>query len=631
VQADPAEASKVIREELQGGATLLDLCLDTAGCLGLDGDAAQAAGWRGRQGVMVFSPGDLAQALTGVDPTTTFLSLHAGSAFLPVAAMLAAWLQQDGGDRSACRLAFNADPLGTLLTHGTLPGPLETALGQMADLAAWTMQRLPRATSVLASGFPYHHAGASSLQDLAFTIGTAVEYLRALVEAGLDRNAAARQIRFQVAVGCQFFQGVAKVRALRRMWARALEACGADPGLVASMSLTVETSRRVLTRRDPWGNLLRNTACCFAGAVGGADAIITLPMDAAIGASDAFTRRLARNTQLILREECQLHRVADPAGGSWFLEKLTDQMAEKAWAEFQAVEKNGGMLRAAVSGWIAQQIAAVERQREKDVATIKTPITGVSQHADLFEAPIERSLPTEEALAGIASSRLAGWRRGRKAEALQAALAQLEAALSGKPGSLTAAALQAARVGASLGEMVQVLTRTGQPLHVAPLLVHPYAAAFEELRDASDAFAGAHGGRRPRIFLANMGTPREFLARATYALNFFQAGGFEPVNNDGFADAGSAASAFASSGVPIVVICSTDARYEVEVAQLAPKLKAAGARTVILAGNPGANESRYRQAGVDRFIFVKCDVLTTLRELLTEQGVLSAAPPTTSS
>ncbi len=631
LQADPAEANKTIKEELHGGATLLDLKLDAAGCMGLDGDAPQASGWRGQQGVMIYSSGDLAETLASVDPATTFVSLHAGSAFLPAAAMLAAWLHKRGGDVSGIRCAFNADPLGTLMTQGTLPMSLETSMGQMADLAAWTDQNFPHSTAVLVSGFPYHHAGASSLQDLAYMIGTGVEYLRAMGEFGLDLAKAARQIRFQVAVGSPFFQAVAKLRALRCMWAKALEACGAAPELASSMSLVVETSRRVLTRRDPWVNLLRNTAACFAGAVGGADAIITLPADAAIGASDEMTRRIARDTQLILRDECHLHRVVDPAGGSWFLENLTDQMAAKAWAELQAVEKNGGMLRAAVSGWIAQQIAAVEKQREKDIATGKLPVTGVIQHADIFETEIGRPLPSEDSLAGIASSCLVGWRRGRKADAVKAALAQVTTALSGKPGRLTAVVIQAAQTGATLGEMMQELTGETQGLHVAPMLVHPYAAAFEQLHDASDAYAKQRSGQRPRVFLANMGTPREFLARSTYALNFFEAGGFEPVNNDGFAEADSAASAFAASHVPLVVICSTDARYGKEVEQLAPKLKAAGARTVILAGNPGANQARYRQAGVDRFIYVKCDVLTTLQELLAEQGVLSPASKTTLS
>ena len=154
------------------------------------------------------------------------------------------------------------------------------------------------------------------------------------------------------------------------------------------------------------------------------------------------------------------------------------------------------------------------------------------------------------------------------------------------------------------------------------MAIHPYAAAYEELRDASDQYT-AKTGARPQVFLANMGTPAECIARATYALNFFQAGGFGLVSNDGFKDPDAATAAFRQSRAKIAVICSTDKKYQTVVEATAPRLKAAGARTVILAGNPGANEAKYRTAGVDRFIFMKCDVLGTLQELLREEGVLS--------
>jgi methylmalonyl-CoA mutase len=622
---DPTVANKIIHEEVNGGATLLELKLDAVGCLGLDADAAAAAGWHGHQGVMISSGGDLAAALAGVDPAITFISMHAGAAFMPAAAMLGAWLPKT--DKDGRNIAFNADPLGTLMTQGMLPMPLAAALGQMADLVAWTAQHHPAASAVSVSGLPYHHAGASSLQDLAYMIGTGVEYLRAMVDAGVDRVTAVKQIRFHLAVGCQFFQAIAKLRALRCMWARAIQACGIAPSLASAMTLTVETSRRVLTQYDPWVNLLRNTACAFAGAVGGADAIVTLPMDDLLGASDALSRRLARNTQLILREECHLHRIADPAGGSWFLEKLTDQLAEKAWAELQAVEKNGGMLHAAASGWIAQQIAAVEKQRQKDVATVKIAVTGVSQHPDVFETGLNRPAYEPKELADLAITRLDAWRRQRSEEKAKTAQDALTTVAADGAASMAQAIGRAVQAGVTLGEVMKAIARDGQPIHATPLSVHPYAAAFEQLRAATDAHMQMSGGHRPQVFLANMGTPREFLARATYALNFFESGGFEPINTEGFADADSAAAAFAASRVPFVVICSTDSRYATEVEELAPKLKAAGARTVLLAGNAGANAEKYRQAGVDRFIFVKCDVLSTLRDLLVDAGVLPENSP----
>jgi methylmalonyl-CoA mutase len=183
-------------------------------------------------------------------------------------------------------------------------------------------------------------------------------------------------------------------------------------------------------------------------------------------------------------------------------------------------------------------------------------------------------------------------------------------------------AVEAAAGGASIGQLAHALGFHVQPAVIGPLTPHVFARPFEELRDASDAWQAAHG-RRPRVFLANMGSPSHHIARATYAKNFFEAGGFEVVGNDGFNDATAAAKAFASSGATIGVICSSDKLYPDVVPQVAPQFKEAGARSVVLAGNPGGNEAAYRSAGVDRFIFIKCDVLATLRELLREEGVLA--------
>jgi methylmalonyl-CoA mutase len=190
-------------------------------------------------------------------------------------------------------------------------------------------------------------------------------------------------------------------------------------------------------------------------------------------------------------------------------------------------------------------------------------------------------------------------------------------------GERTSIAVEAAEQGASLGQLARALGFYADPTTIAPLSPHPFARPFEALRDASDAWQATHG-KRPRVFLANMGPIAHHTARAIYAKNFFEAGGFEVIGNDGFRDADLAAQAFAASGASIAVICSSDKLYPEIVPQVAPMLRAAGARTVVLAGNPGANEAVWRAAGVNRFIFIKCDVLATLREMLCEEGVVAS-------
>ena len=622
---EPTVVNRIVHDELDHGVTSVELKLDGAASAGLDADDPQSAELCGRDGVMVYSLGDLDQALKGVLMDVVAVSQEAGAAFLPAAALLAALWEERGVERSKALGAFNADPLGTLMRDGALPQPLDVALLHMADLAAWTSSRLPNVSSVRVSTAVYHHAGSDSIQDLAFAVGTAVEYLRVLTAAGLELNAAVRQIAFHETVGCKFFQSIAKLRALRKLWARATEACGADVKTASGMRVVVETSRRVISHRAPWVNLLRNTAASFAGAVGGADAIITLPMDVAVGLSDDSSRRLARNTQLILQEDCHLNQIVDPAGGSWFLERLTDEMAGKAWSLLQQVEGLGGMMKAATSGWIVDQIQAVEKRREQDIATRKAAITGVSEHPDVFEKELSRPTPNYSELRAKAAGRLAKWRHDRPQRDSIATLRAVVAKSGRGSGELMASAVEAARAGATIGELTSTLAGPGanrQGASTAPLAAHPYAAAYEQLRDMADAYARAHGDKRPRVFLANLGTRKEFLARSNYARDFFEAGGFEPVDNDGFTDAQAVAAAFASSQAKIAVICSTDARYTTDVEQVARKLQAAGAKAVVLAGNPGSNEARYRAAGVNQFIFIKCNVLEILRSLLHQEGVL---------
>jgi methylmalonyl-CoA mutase len=369
----------------------------------------------------------------------------------------------------------------------------------------------------------------------------------------------------------------------------------------------------VLTQRDPYVNLLRNTVAVFAAGLGGAEAITSVPFDAAAGLPDDFSRRIARNTALVLQEEGHLHRVIDPPGGSWYLDWLTDQVADKGWELFQQIERQGGMLAAIQSGWVARQIDSAFAPRARDIARRKEGITGVSEFPDIGERPLTRPRPDTDALREAAADRVGASRR------TSAALSTLALAA---PARMTVA-VEAAADGASIGQLARALGFHAEPTTIAPLAPHLFAEPFEALRDASDAWQAAHG-RRPRVFLANLGSVAHHTAPATYAKNFFEAGGFEVIGNDGFKDADSAAQAFRQSGATVAVICSSDKLYPELVPAAALKLKAAGARSVALAGNPGTNDAAWRAAGVDRFIFIKCDVLGTLREMLRAEGVLAS-------
>jgi methylmalonyl-CoA mutase len=301
--------------------------------------------------------------------------------------------------------------------------------------------------------------------------------------------------------------------------------------------------------------------------------------------------------------------VLDPAGGSWFLDKITQELADEAWKLFQEIERQGGMAQALQSGWVAEQIAAAHARRAKDIALRKEGITGVSE----FPNVAEESLP-ETALDRNTLRQPAVQRKQSLTEEGNASTAGV---------SPMAVAFAAATAGATIGQIARRLEFHKTSTTIEAIEARRFAQPFEELRDAVDAWEAAQG-KRPTVFLATMGPVAHHTARATYSKNFFEAGGFRVVTGEGYKTADEAATAFTVCGASSAVICSSDKLYPDLVPAVTAQLKQAGAKTVVLAGNPGDKEAEWRSAGVDRFIFVKCDVLATLRDLLCEEGVIEA-------
>jgi len=624
---DLAGSNRAILEDLAGGVSSLQLRLDAAGRIGLDSDQPDASELAGRDGLMLGHVDDWDTLLDGVHLDIAGIALEAGAGVIPAAAQLVALLRQRDVPLDRACGALNADPLAVLARRGEYPVSMDTALRHLGDLGAWTDHNLPRFTAVRVGSAPYHHAGADAAQDLAFSMATAVTYMRALTDAGLSPDAAARQLLFSFGVGTNLFLAVAKLRAARRLWCQVAGHCNVgDDGAPSGMTMHVRTSKRVLTQRDPYVNMLRGTVCTFAAAIAGAQVITCEPFDKALGLPDAFSRRIARNTQAILGEESHVSRVIDPAGGAWLIESLTDQLCDKAWPIFQEVERQGGMPEALRSGWVAGQIESAFAPREKNIARRKDAVTGVSEFPALAEKrPETRRADTAE-LITQAHERLRHQRH--EAKQARATINELSETASSRaePGDLTAHAVAAAEAGATLGQISDALFGERDGEVISPLAPHPYAEPFEHLRDASDRYLVLNG-ERPRILLVNLGPIAQHTARATYARNFFEAGGIEPlpsepVTGDPEAMAARASELFGQSPLSMACICSSDAIYAEAVPSVARALKAAGCEQLVLAGAPGEHEEAYRGAGIDRFIFMKCDVLGTLRDMLTQAGVL---------
>jgi methylmalonyl-CoA mutase len=476
------------------------------------------------------------------------VQLDPGPADEEQALAVAAVVARSGVDPAALDLAFNLDPLGALARSGLAGEDWPRTASRLGDFAAALMGRGFAGPFVAADARGVHAAGGSPAQELAFAISAAIAYLRALSDNGFTRETAREAIAFRLAADADEFLGIAKFRALRLLWARVEELCGLPP---RAARIHGESAWRMMSARDPWVNVLRGAMAAFSAGLGGADSVTVLPFTQALGLPDPFARRLARNSQLILLEESHLGFVADPAAGAGAFEALTEDLCDKAWALFQAIEADGGLYGALARGDFQRQVAATAVARARDVARRKTPLTGVSDFPDLSEIKVE-----------------------------------------------------------TLAAAPPTFAYPGQK-RVAPLAPHRLAEPFEALRDASDA-ALTRDGARPSVFLANLGPIAAFGARATFAKSLFEAGGVEALGNEGFASAEDAADALRASGARLACLCSSEEIYATMAEGAARALREAGAH-VWMAGRPGEREAALRDAGVEEFIYAGCDALGALR------------------
>jgi methylmalonyl-CoA mutase len=526
-EPEPNDARAAVLADLENGVRSIWLSVGTGGTAPADLPAVL-------DGVHL----DLAPVVLDASADGTETELAAAEVFLALAA-------DKGVAPEALLGTLGLDPVGRRARTGAGPD-----LDVVVPLARRVAAEFSQVRAVVVDALPVHEAGGCDAQELGFSLAAGVAYLRALTAAGLDLAAAAGLLEFRYAATVEQFATIAKLRAARRLWSRVTEACGqAVPQRQHAVA-----SPTMLTCRDPYGNLLRGTVAGFAAGVGGADAVTVAPFDAAIGSPESFSRRIARNTQALLIEEAHLARVIDPAGGSWFVESLTSDLAATAWEFFQEIEATGGVLAALDSGLVTERVAAVREKRRTASATRAAPIVGVSEFADLAEPPVRRRPLPEIALPEIALPEIA----------------------------------LPERVGGGLPRF-----RPAEP--------------FEAFRDRSDAVLAATGAR-PRAFLATLGPLAAYTARAGFARNLLQAGGIETPEAGPTETAPEVVEAFRKAGTPVAVLCSTDALYAERAAETVAALGDAGARLVLLAGNADVR-------GLDGRLAAGCDALAVIESV----------------
>jgi len=605
----PEDNNELLKHEIDKGSTIYNVKLDCATLSAVD---ARNCDHPGKTGVSLTTLEDVEKLLNGLKLDKYPLYIYAGQSALPLMALVIAAVKKNGGDVSKLRGVIGANPIAELAADGNLSQSLDKLFDEAAAAAKWSIKNAPELKTFFVKSDVFSNGGANDIQELAYTLSAAVTYLRALLDRGLTIDEAAEQIIFGFSAGANYFMQVAKFRAIRPLWAEIIKAFGGSEK-VQHIHVHARPAYFFKTVYDPYVNMLRNTSELFSAVVGGVDSFENAPFDEPIRKGDEFSRRIARNMQIILQEEFGLLQPIDPAGGSWAVETLTKQIKEKVWAEFQNIESKGGIVAALKEGYPQAEIEKVLADRFKAIASRRDRIVGNNMYANMVE---ERLDPRPEDFAENKKVRTA---------AIENYLGKVNAkdALGKVDANNFDTVIDAAAAGATIAELRDALGK-GASDEVKVIGVHRWSEKFEQLRETTEKFK-ADKGENVKIFLANMGPIPQHKARADFTRGFLEVGAFEVLGNNGFATVDDAAQAAKDSGADAVVICSTDATYPEIVPALAPKLhEVLPNATVYLAGTaPAELAETYKQAGIDDYINIRSNCYQTLAAMQKKKGMIA--------
>lgn len=614
-----ADMHDMLQFELDKGSTAISFTLDSATRKGQDATKAEAKDVADA-GVSLSTVEEVEALLKGMDLTTKELDIRTGASSVCWAAALHALCESQGVDVKSLSGMIGADPIGTLAQDGHLSRPMDEYFDDMAHTIAWASAHAPQLRTVLVDTDVYHNGGGNDVQELGFAMSTAVTYLREMERRGIDVNTFAKQIRFHVSVGANFFMEIAKLRAIKMVWAQIIEHCGGDEE-AKKINLFVSTSHFTQTVFDPYVNLLRAGSQSFSAVVGGMDGMFVRPLDGCIRPSDEFSRRIARNIQIMEQQEFNFIQPVDPAGGSWYLEPLTQELTEKSWALFQELEGKGGILETLVSGETQEAVDAILQSRFKNLATRKDRAVGSNMYPNMMEELLEVPVVDFE---GLRQARVAALANVGTTDAAELALKKLQESDFSEIGSLVSAAYTALVAGASFGQVFEALADGSEGITVKAILSHRWTEQYEELRMRTENFKETHNGDNVKIFLANMGPIPQHKARADFVTSFMQVAEFDVLTNDGFPTVDEAVAAALASNADVTIVCSTDDTYPELAPAVTKAIKAARpAMKVFLAGAPSPElKELCDAAGMDDYISVRSNCYQTLLAMQREKGMM---------
>ena len=623
----PKENNELLKHEIDRGSTVYNVRIDTATADGIDVMDAEKPG---DIGVSITALEDMHTLLDGLDMEKIPFMMYAGTSSLRMLALVAATLKAKGKDVSKVKGVIGANPIAQLIKRGKLNQPLEELYDEMAESIRWTRKNAPQLRTIFVRSDIFSNGGANAVQEVAYTFAIAVEYIREMQKRGIDIHDIAQSLQFAFNTGATFYIEIAKLRAARQVWSNIMKAFGAEE---KDRSCKIHARPAMFTKTifDIGVNMLRETTQIFSAVVGGVDSYENDPYDATVRKGDEFSR-IARNVHIMLQEEFGMLRPIDPAGGSWGIEALTKEMAEKIWGEFQKIESLGGILKALKEEYPQQQILEILKQRFKALDLRKDSAVGTNMYPNMTEELLDPRPEDVPALKKELSEGVEKYRADMDKDFLKEKLEELKAADT----DIVEKAIAAFSAGATISEVRTARAAKADSIEVRKIYAHRWTERFEKLRFDTQAFK-KETGKNVEIFLANMGPIPQHKARADFSTSFLQVGEFSVHLNNGFQDdedkpgsrwdkcVEALKAGCDDKGTPYdcAVICSTDATYPEDVPALAPRLKEVlGKGTLFLAGAaPKDMEAVYREAGIDEFISVKANCYDILRMLQQKKGM----------
>jgi len=504
------DSNAFYRRNLAAGQKGLSVAFDLATHRGYDSDHPRVVGDVGKAGVAIDTLEDMRILFDGIPLDEMSVSMTMNGAVLPVLAFYIVAAEEQGVDQASLTGTIQNDILKEFAVRNTYIYPPAPSMRIVADIIAFTSANMPKFNSISISGYHMHEAGATAVQELAFTLADGMDYVRAAMAQGLDVDAFAPRLSFFFAIGMNFFMEVAKLRAARLLWHRIMDDFGARTEKSKMLRTHCQTSGVSLTEQDPYNNVIRTTLEALAGVLGGTQSLHTNSLDEAVALPTDFSARIARNTQLVIAEESGIANVADPLGGSYYVEALTKELADKAWALIQEVEALGGMTEAVAQGMPKRRIEEASAARAARVDRGETVIVGVNRYRKAEEDHLD-ILDIDNARVRTGQiARLEKTRAGRNEAKATAALDALREGAGGDA-NLLALAIDCARARCTLGEISLALEDVFGRYGTVPTPVEGiYGAAWanDPAWDRAKDGVGAVGtrlGRRPRMLVAKMG------------------------------------------------------------------------------------------------------------------------------